>query len=77
MNAHFEKVFLCIRTIYIHKWAYLLLFTFCWQLSVGALVVTPSEDFVSAGQEGGPFTPSSKEYLLHNDGTGALYWGVE
>lgn len=38
------------------------------------LQVTPSEDFISSGDEGGPFTPSSKTYILTNTGPNTLDW---
>ena len=47
------------------------------QSSPGSLVITPPEDFESSGQEGGPFSPSSKEYVLHNDGQDTLSWGAD
>lgn len=41
------------------------------------LEITPVEDFVSSGEIGGPFTPSSKNYLLTNTGLDTLYWIVD
>ena len=41
------------------------------------LEITPVEDFVSSGEIGGPFTPSSKNYLLTNTGLDTLYWVVD
>ena len=42
----------------------------------GALEITPLEDFESTGEIGGPFTPSSKEYQLTNNGGSLIYWGA-
>jgi subtilisin family serine protease len=41
------------------------------------LAVTPSEGFVSSGDEGGPFTPASKNYTLTNNGPNLLDWTAE
>jgi len=41
------------------------------------LQITPWEDFVPAGNEGGPFDPPSTVYTLSNSGTHALNWAVE
>jgi len=41
------------------------------------LEITPVEDFVSSGEIGGPFTPSSKNYLLTNTGLDTLFWVVD
>ena len=38
------------------------------------LAVTPAEDMVSSGYEGGPFTPSNKIYTLTNIGPNTLDW---
>lgn len=43
----------------------------------GALQIDPSEGFLSAGPEGGPFEPSQKTYTLTNTGQSSLYWGAE
>jgi len=42
----------------------------------GELEITPLDDFESSGEPGGPFTPSSKDYLLKNIGGQSLDWGV-
>ena len=39
-----------------------------------SLAVAPLEDFYSAGYEGGPFTPSGKDYTLTNIGPNSLSW---
>lgn len=41
------------------------------------LKITPVDDFEPSGQAGGPFSPSSKEYELTNNGTSSLYWGAD
>ncbi len=59
---------------------YLFLFAFLVlspSLAWASLVVTPADGFEPSGQEGGDFAPSSKEYLLYNDGVATLYWGAE
>jgi PKD repeat protein/endonuclease/exonuclease/phosphatase family metal-dependent hydrolase len=46
-------------------------------LSSGALLaVTPASDFLSTGQTGGPFTPSSQNYTVSNTGDSNLNWAV-
>lgn len=40
----------------------------------GYLTVTPADDFSSAGALGGPFSPTSKTYILANTGTGSINW---
>ncbi|MCK4341072.1 MAG: trypsin-like peptidase domain-containing protein, partial [Phycisphaerae bacterium] len=40
------------------------------------LQVTPTAGFDSAGPQGGPFTPSSKQYLLENMGTSGFNYSV-
>jgi len=40
----------------------------------GYLAVTPNSGFTSSGFSGGPFTPSSKTYILENTGTGSIHW---
>jgi len=40
------------------------------------LKIDPADDFESSGDQGGPFTPSSKDYQLTNEGPGSLYWGA-
>jgi len=40
----------------------------------GYLTVTPSDDFSSTGALGGPFSPTSKTYILANTGTGSINW---
>jgi len=41
------------------------------------LQITPLEDFVSVGNEGGPFEPPSTVYTLYNAGAATLDWEVE
>lgn len=41
------------------------------------LKIAPTDDFVSAGEVGGPFSPLSKSYLLSNIGTSPLDWEVD
>ncbi len=41
-----------------------------------ALVISPLTKFFSTGFQGGPFTPSSKAYLLTNTGDASLVWSV-
>ncbi len=43
----------------------------------GVLAVSPLEDFVLTGDEGGPFLPSSKDYLLSNTGSADLDWRLD
>jgi subtilisin family serine protease len=45
--------------------------------STDDIAVTPSEGFVSSGDQGGPFTPSSKTYTLTNTGPNSLDWTAE
>jgi tetratricopeptide (TPR) repeat protein len=40
----------------------------------GYLTVSPASDFSSAGAMGGPFSPTSKTYILENTGTGSINW---
>ena len=40
----------------------------------GYLTVTPADDFSSSGVLGGPFSPTSKTYILANTGTGSINW---
>jgi hypothetical protein len=40
----------------------------------GVLAVTPAAGLVSAGAEGGPFSPASQDYLLENTGGSAVGW---
>jgi subtilisin family serine protease len=40
----------------------------------GALAVSPSDGFSSSGNEGGPFSPSSKSYTLTNSGGESINW---
>ena len=47
------------------------------QAGIAALSVTPADAFTSSGPAGGPFTPSSKVYTLHNTGGTALNWAAE
>ncbi len=46
-------------------------------VSLDNLQITPSEDSISAGKEGGPFDPPSVVYTLTNGGATALNWAVE
>jgi hypothetical protein len=46
-------------------------------ISLDNLQITPSEDSISAGNEGGPFDPPSVVYTLNNGGSTALNWAVE
>jgi subtilisin family serine protease len=56
----------------------LMLILFASQAVLGGdLEITPVDDFVTSGQTGGPFSPSSKEYQLKNNGSTSLYWGAE
>jgi len=41
------------------------------------LEITPWEDSISRGDEGGPFDPPSTVYILRNTGSKALNWAVE
>ncbi|MCK4627429.1 MAG: hypothetical protein KAT56_00425, partial [Sedimentisphaerales bacterium] len=43
----------------------------------GILEVTPLEGFEAAGDIGGPFEPTAKEYLLKNVGVAPLFWGID
>lgn len=40
----------------------------------GILSVSPEEDFSAAGSPGGPFSPTSKTYILQNIGSGSIQW---
>ena len=42
----------------------------------GSLLVSPIEDFNSSGIRGGPFSPSSKKYMLLNPGNTSVDWSV-
>lgn len=44
--------------------------------STGALMVSPDSDYTPVGTTGGPFSPSSKTYILQNVGTGGINWTV-
>jgi subtilisin family serine protease len=41
------------------------------------LQITPWEDVISIGNEGGPFEPPGSIYTLNNTGTGTLDWAVD
>ena len=43
---------------------------------VGVLNVSPQESFQSSGNQGGPFSPSSKEFTLFNIGSSSLNYTV-
>jgi PKD repeat protein len=43
---------------------------------VGVLAVTPADDLNASGVVGGPFSPSSQDYVLTNTGDGTLGWAV-
>ncbi|UCC31530.1 MAG: S8 family serine peptidase, partial [Phycisphaerales bacterium] len=40
------------------------------------LVVTPTDDFASEGEEGGPFEPECATYTLTNSGSASLEWAA-
>ena len=42
----------------------------------GALSVTPSDGLSSSGNQGGPFSPSSKSYTLQNTGGTSINWAA-
>jgi len=42
--------------------------------ALGDLSITPPEDFISSGNEGGPFTPDCQTYTLTNTGPNSLDW---
>jgi subtilisin family serine protease len=42
--------------------------------TAGVLSVTPSDGLSSSGTQGGPFTPSSKTYILQNTGGSSINW---
>ena len=42
----------------------------------GILAVSPSEGLTSSGNEGGPFSPDSKQYILTNTGDAAIDWSA-
>jgi uncharacterized repeat protein (TIGR01451 family) len=42
--------------------------------SFGILTVTPTNHFSSVGLSGGPFSPLTRVYTIHNSGTGPLNW---
>ncbi|MBN1764683.1 MAG: S8 family serine peptidase [Sedimentisphaerales bacterium] len=46
-------------------------------VSADMLEIMPFEDFEPAGEIGGPFTPSFKEYELTNISMNQLFWGVD
>ncbi len=45
-------------------------------LNEGTLSITPTEDFDTSGNEGGPFSPSTKIYTLTNSGTASLNYSA-
>jgi hypothetical protein len=45
-------------------------------IAPGALSVTPADGLTSSGNQGGPFTPSSKAYTLQNTGGRAFNWAA-
>ncbi len=42
-----------------------------------AMDVSPADPFTSSGQQGGPFTPASRTYLVRNTGADALDWSID
>jgi len=44
--------------------------------SEGVLSVTPSEGLASSGNQGGPFSPSSKDYILENRGGSSINYTI-
>ena len=44
--------------------------------SSGSLVVTPSTGLTASGTQGGPFNPSSQNYILENKGSVAIGWSA-
>lgn len=46
------------------------------QAKAAVLSVTPTEGLTVSGPEGGPFTPSSRDYTVNNGGDGSLTWGA-
>lgn len=42
----------------------------------GALDISPAEDFLISGPEGGPFEPVQQVYELTNTGETSIYWGL-
>jgi hypothetical protein len=44
--------------------------------ATGSLSVSPSSGFSASGPQGGPFSPSSKTYVLNNPGGGAIDFAV-
>jgi hypothetical protein len=42
----------------------------------GVLSVTPSDGLSSSGNQGGPFSPSSKNYTLQNTGESSINWAA-
>jgi len=46
-------------------------------VAIAGLEITPVDNFESSGAPGGPFTPSSKDYQLTNNGPDLLWWGAD
>ncbi len=46
------------------------------QGAAGTLSISPSSDFASSGNVGGPFSPASASYMLTNAGASAVNWEV-
>jgi RHS repeat-associated protein len=44
--------------------------------TAGTLSVTPSDGLSSSGNQGGPFSPSSKNYTLQNTGGSSINWSA-
>jgi hypothetical protein len=45
-------------------------------LTVNAFSVSPTTNFAATGPAGGPFSPASQVYVMSNETSGALNWGV-
>ena len=46
------------------------------QISIDNFAVTPADDWVASGWAGGPFTPTSRTYVVTNAGSVAIPWSV-
>lgn len=47
-----------------------------WVIAADALSVSWSDTFVSSGQQGGPFSPDTRQYMLTNNGGASLAWSA-